>query len=928
MSLKTMLVANNEDLYERRVVLMLAPQGFFYGMALALVYVGGSALFLSAFGAEGVPYAYIAMGAFASLLFFGLAASLRRWPLVVVGGVTYAAMMFSVLGLRVMLMTQLKFVAAFVALMMFPLGEQILLVILGRQAGQLLDVRQMKRRFPLIVASYIAGFVTAAFGASALTNALGGSENLLILSGAAMMASTLFFGVALRRFGDKLSAVQQDDPRKPSKSMAQILRSRFTTGLFSYQWLSAIGSQLVIFIVLTQADARFSNPDDLARFFGSLGGARNVLNLFSLLLIVGPLLARLGLGFGLMANPLLIGALVLFMLVVDVSMGQAIPLFFALAVAAQVLDVVLTDGVTRTSIKTAYQALPHSERSTVETLVEGVGAPAAFAFTGFFLLAFAAIPGVTLTSALIFTLIVCGLWAAAGWYSYRNYAAALVKMLHRRVLPEKDLTLDDASTLAVIETMLQSGKLDQVRLALDVLEKSEHEALETSLLNLLKSDVDEIRIEALQRVERLRVLAAAEAVQACLTPETPALVRKEALQAYGALATTDSVDVLAFALRDADAVVREGALIGLLRYGGPTGEALAGAHLQKLAESPQPHRRQRLARIIGEGGAVHLHPMLKLLLSDEDNEVRREALLAAGRLQDPRLTADIVANLSRSDMRFTAMLALEMSAEAILPTVTRALSEQGAYSKDNVIRMVRACGRIRSKQVAHALEPFISHPDNEIQLAVLAALHMNGYQAPVGETERVRTVIREEVAHGLRTLMAREEVGEEAYTAPLLRSLDEELYQARRRVFLLLSFLYNPRTLARASEKLTGRVKSGQAIALETVEVLLAGDLKALVLPLIDPRLSPKQRIDELNKHFSLPRRLREERLREIIENSHNVWTHDWTRACAIYAAGGLGLSSLAEVIRPLQFEAPHPIPETARWAMERFSQDRPDRPM
>lgn len=105
------------------------------------------------------------------------------------------------------------------------------------------------------------------------------------------------------------------------------------------------------------------------------------------------------------------------------------------------------------------------------------------------------------------------------------------------------------------------------------------------------------------------------------------------------------------------------------------------------------------------------------------------------------------------------------------------------------------------------------------------------------------------------------------------------------------------------------------ALALETLDVMLASEEKALVLPLVKESMPLVQRVNALDRYYSLPRLERTMRLGEIIADT-SLWTQSWTRACAIYAAGKLAVTTLADAIEHTLTLDKHPIRETAVWAL------------
>jgi ATP/ADP translocase len=163
-------------------------------------------------------------------------------------------------------------------------------------------------------------------------------------------------------------------PRPPRR---RLLSSRFVLLLIGYQVLSAAGTYMVEFLLFDRAASRYHDTASLASFLSKFTAVLNLVDIVFLALLAGALLRRFGLRLGIAANPALVAALGAAMLVAATVSGSGALALFVLVGAARIVDISLTDGMTRTSINTAFQLLPVEERLAVQATVEGVGVPVA-----------------------------------------------------------------------------------------------------------------------------------------------------------------------------------------------------------------------------------------------------------------------------------------------------------------------------------------------------------------------------------------------------------------------------------------------------------------------------------------------------------------------------------------------------------------------
>ncbi len=907
---------------ERSVLLYLGSEGIFIGAALALLYVTANALFLTDFGSETLPYVFIAVAIFASLTFYGISELQRRWTVgrvVIASLIILTAMLFAA---RLILTQPNTNWVSFALMVSFIFGGQLALVSVGVQAGRLLNIRQMKRLFPIMMGIFNVGFIASSLSVSALLPILTTTEDLLLVAGSYMLVALTISVVVVRRFALQFGhPPQQESWQAPqSKSLPQLLRNRYVTSIFTYQFFSASGTQLVLFLLITLADMRYNNPDDLARFFGNFGAARNILNVLFMVLLAGQLMNRFGLSFGLTANPIAVGVVTVLIIVVNVAIGQG-SLLFWLTVAAVTLDVIFSEAITGTSLKAAYQALPATQRPVVEAGVEGIGVPLAIGLTGILLILFNAIPGLTFTHIILFTIFVIGLWIASALLAYRDYARTLLKTLSRRALGPEALSLVDESSLKAIETLLHRDHLPDVRLGLDMLAEAEHASLPAHLVKLANHADPEIRAEVLARIEQERVEAALPSVGTRLQKETNPACKGAALRAFCALSEGEAVEAVIPYLDDPEPAVRLGATVGLLRYGGIPGVLAAGERLTKLERAADPSERTFVARVIGEVKTPNFYQPLLSLLADDDVAVRRAALDAAGKVGHPRLLPLVVANLAGSATRSAAMSALTASGEVVLPLVAQALAGKGRYDTETVRRLVRVSGQIKGERVIKLLKQYLNHPNPSLQHQMLSALHLCGYRASEKDQPQIEQALQGCLQQGAWALLAKQDIGEAKALIPLHAALDYEFSQARRRVFLLLSFIYEPRAMLRAEERLARGSSAERAIAIETLDVALPNKQKGLILPLIDDGMPMSRRVQTLAQEYSLLGMGREARLREIITDAQG-WMDSWTRACAAYAGGHLALKDLVEAIEGALEVTTPPVRETAAWALHELAVD------
>jgi hypothetical protein len=483
----------------RAAVRMLTLQALVFGVMMALLLVTGNALFLNTYGSEWLPLTYIAVAVAGVVISSVMARAVGRHRLVTVATV--------VLGLEAVLL-----VAAWIALLqgqqwvsallvvLFPLAIQIGFVFLGGQAGQLLDIRELKELFPRIVSGFAFGFLAGGLIGAPLLSVLGSTEQLLAPTALMQLA---FLGLVVltdRRHGKQRSASPTDQhpdeapaPRRPVRAL---LASPLVLAIIGYQVLSAVGTQLTDFVFFDRAANRYPDPDDLTRFLSWYTAALNLIDVVFLAVLAGPLLRRFGLRLGLLANPVVVGGAMVVMAILAGGPGSLGIAFLALSSAARIADVSLTDGTTRTSINATYQVLPVDDRLSVQATVEGAGVPIAIGMTGVLLLALQILPG-GITVVVTIAAVVCAAWTVVAWFAHREYGRGLRQVILRRTYVDDALDLQDDDDASSLARLLASDDTRTVALGLDLLAGLASPATDTELKRLLDDEEPNVRLAAL-----------------------------------------------------------------------------------------------------------------------------------------------------------------------------------------------------------------------------------------------------------------------------------------------------------------------------------------------------------------------------------------------------------------------------------------------
>ncbi len=603
-----------------------------FGVAVALLVIPATSIFLHAYGSEWLPVSYIAVAIVGGITSWMVARAVRRFRLVAVATVA--------LGAQVVL-----FAAAWIALefggvwvsapllVAFPLAMQMGFVFVGGQAGRVLDVRQLKELFPRIVSGFVIGFFVGGLAGAPLLALREEPQDLLLGAAAAQFVFVALLIVTDRRFPSvrELSASDAADAGQPVPRLPlrEVLASRLVVIIFAYQLLSAMGSQLLDYLMFDRAANRYPDEADLTRWVTLFTAIVNLIDIVVLVVAAGYLLKRFGLRFGLIANPAAVALSFVALLVVGIGPGTASLAFLTLTAMARIIDIVLTDGATRTSINATYQVIPIEERIAVQATIEGVGVPVAIGAAGVILLVLQALPGGTMLVVIAST-ITAIVWTAAGWLATREYEAGLRRAVAERTLVDSPIDLGDEQEADALGRLLRSDDGRQVALGLDLLAGLTSPATDSELRRLLDDDAADVRLGALAELtgnERLSTLSSTDAATVIAEldgdRDLASAITLRVIRACRALPSDVAVQRLTRHIGHPDRAVGAVVLAALANAGAVESPELARA-MSQTARDDAAHA----ARVISAGRALALDPdePLQRALQDEYDLLRSRAL--------------------------------------------------------------------------------------------------------------------------------------------------------------------------------------------------------------------------------------------------------------------------------------------------------------
>jgi ATP/ADP translocase/HEAT repeat protein len=576
-------------------------------------------------------------------------------------------------------------------------------------ANDLHDPRSAKRLFGIIGVGRIVGVVVCGLGAGSFVAAVG-TDNLLLALALLALAVVAFVWWLVRDF----SLPKVAPTRRPA---AEGLVAQFRS-----PYMRAVALVVLLgFVVVNvgdfqfKASARLAHPsrDELALFMARYYATVGVIAMLLQLFVTRPLLARFGVGGGLLALPLAYGSANLVLL--------AAPGMFS-ATVLKLSDNAVQFTIFEATLQLLYFPLDDRERDGARAALEAAVKPLGYAAAGALVLGLAALAPPTSMGAIArqswFVLPLIGLWLVAVRVVKRRYVTALERSLLRRPTETREPPVDEAASRAALVKGARDGHERAACFAIDRLLEVSPSTVSAEAARWLARPEASVRVAAiraiaqLQRPELVALLAAA-------IDDASDEVAAEAITASGIVHGEHCVALLESRLTDPREAVEQATVVTLLRYGALEGALVAGKTLESWLKSQDASARLRAAKVLGTEGVPGALRVVRALLDDEDVSVRRAALRATA-ASGIALAPEAIRAMDDPASRAVAIEAVVRMGDDVVALLEERAND-GRCPRDVRLNIGRVLAQIGTMRAYGVLLSHIDEPDEAIRQKMLAS---------------------------------------------------------------------------------------------------------------------------------------------------------------------------------------------------------------
>ncbi len=881
-------------------------------------------LFLGEFGAYSLVYAYVAVPLVLSLALpiYGLVAERVGARAVVTGSLVF-------FGLNVLLFwwafrVQGSGLLAGVFYVWVNCFGVVVPVQAWTFASSVFDARQARRLFGLIGSGASAGAICGGLLARELARRIG-TVNLLLVLAALIFLAAVVVNLAWAERRVSTRSTKRRPPLRLLAAFGVVRRSRYLTALASMVFLVAIVTQWTGFQFSLIATERYAGDTDrLTRLFGTFNLGMGLAAFVIQIALTGPALRRFGVGVTVLLLPtaLFFGS----------ALTVVAPFFFAV-ILTNAFDQGLRFSIDKATFELLYLPLPSHVKTGVKGAIDvlvsrvgdGVGGLLLGLATQGFVVGVVAFPGLGLG---LRGLAVCCAVASVVWVGLalalrRGYVTAMTDSLHQyRLDLERAASASmDRSASAVLAKAFDAGDPEAILYVLRAFAQSGRRPPLEAVRALLTHETPAVRARALAALRAAPDLTIrAEAERLLHDPDIE--VRTEALLWLAYHARVDPLAQIDALGEFADFSIRASMVALYSRPGRYQNLEAARVLLGTMASERGPEgRRARieaamlLGRLSGEVGAELAD--LATLIADDDPEVASYAVDAAAKASRLDLVPAIATRLEDDAVRRAAHDALCAFGPPALPALARLLDEPTVpLALRREIPDIVA--RIGTDTGSRLLVDHLLEADVTLRLRVIGALATLRARHPALPLDRgaIEMVLMAEVMGHYRSYQIQGSLTNPLQsTDPVAVALETSMRYEIERIFRLMAIRWPRFDVESAYVGVMADDAGVRANALEFLDAVLKPQVRALVLPLLDPQVSRQERVRLANEVLGTRVESHEAAVSALIRSPD-----PWLRSCGVYAIGALGLHQLAGELDRVDVDHDPLLRETVRHARAKLA--------
>lgn len=863
----------NLEIQEDRKVLLLLALGFFIGIFNVIFFVQSSSSFLNVFNEKvDLPKAIICSGILGVVSAWLFSFLQSRVSFVRLSFSILLIILFSVAFLRIGFQyKEYSRELTFISYVMVGPYNAISILLFWGIVGRLFSIKQTKRIIGSIDSGQLVGTIIASFSIPLILKIMVDSVNLLIVGAVSALFSILIFSIICIKYSSDLNKINSDEILKKEHSFNQLIKKKYVVAMAAFIVISMIATIFVDYSFLQVTAKNYPDEKDLAIFLSYFEFTILIFSFLVQTFVTDRLIAMYGLKITLFVTPIVLLIFTVTMMIIGFFMEyessfNIFMLFFLSVSLSKLFNTSLRDAIDSPTFKLYFLPFDSAIRMDVQSKIEGVVKAFALLLAGLILISIEVIAVFSVTHISFMLIGIIGIWIFVSNKMHKKYKDTLQKTLSNFKRKEGEEEHKTEYTLGnLLKTELNNLDAQKVIQTLNLIEKIYPVYWEDALKKVSTSKNPELNKFALRHLNNFNLPVNSES----LDSKNPGSIPKLNLETAG--------------------------------------------NLKKLVKSKLKEDRvlaAKLFRYYSNSENIHF---LNELLKDHDQEVVCAAIYTAKAIKNSETFAALIELLDLPEYSNHASGALISISDEAIPALETAFHKPG--QKDNVMyKIIYIYGQIGTKRAVEEMWQKVTYPDFRIVNLILHSFNSLKIKASEQQLTVVKEILDKEIRKVAWNISAQVEIGDEEHSKYLKLALEEEINFNFDIIYILLSLIYEEKSIQLVRDNIESGTSEGRVFALELLDIFIAKDIKATLFPLLDD-VPILEKIRTLQLNF--PREIFDsvEVLKQIINRDYNNIGR-WTKACALYSYALTPRAAVSDDLVANFFNPNHMIRETAAWAV------------
>ena len=869
--------ALNIEREETANVFLFLSQSVFLGLFYGALDVAAYSLFLDVYPSTMLPKAYIVSGVIGIVLTSLYTTLQSKFNFSRFAFINLLVISILTLMLRSGYVFFPKNVIVWIIFVMYtPLN---IVATLGFWGGvsRVFSLRQGKRIFGLIDSGQILGIILSSYGATLLLSLKMQMTDLLIVSSISIVSALILQFLISRRFNFNSSEVKsesgEEDLAEESSSFLQLFKKKYIFYLASFTGISMVATFFVAYSFMSVTKDSYPDTASFGKFFGAFTGTVMIFSLLIKTFVYGRLMKTYGLRTILLLSPFL---LIIFT-VIAIFFGHVFGytsasgnfvLFFLIIALTRLFSKTLKDSFEIPAFKILYQAIDSKIRYIIQSRIDGSVNELSALASGLMLAGLASLAFIKVIHFIYFLMLVLIVWVYLAVRLYKEYRISLQASLSG-YKKKSDLGKLIDQTM-VIEEGLNTGSLYARVYSMEIARKFHTSAFEKEFAQFVTTG------DLLEKQY-------AEAALKHLEPSTSEKIMP-------LLASRKDFVLPSFLMP------KEGSLT---------------SNIDKFIHSTNPVERAWGAHALEKMEGEEKIKSLKLLLRDQDVQVRSATIITCGNNRLTELAPSLIEHLSHPDCFHLAFDALVKISDPCIEFLEIYFAKSGT-DESTQLRIIRIYGMMVGNKVKDVLLNKMESFNRNISVESIKSLKKVKVTLSEEELRRVFRVMSDFMGRMAWMVSLHVSLIDFKQFELLSKAIDKETHDNYDIIMDLLALAYDERSVSLIKENLDAGTKEGAGYALELMDIFVNDELKRYLFPLFEDN-APAEKLRVLQEEYPVLKLSPEQALKAILNRSRNELS-DYTKLIALSSYSELAQPKVTDDIVSHLFNPDINIAETAAW--------------